>query len=35
VERGTAEYAPLFGKEYQNDIERMAKAVENYKDLLK
>ena len=35
MEKGVAEYAPLVGKDYQTDIERVTKIVEGYRDLLK
>ena len=35
VEKGTAEYVPLVGKDYQNDIERMAAIIDGYRDILK
>jgi len=35
MEKGVAEYAPLIGKDYRNDIERVAKIVEGFQKFIK
>jgi len=35
MEKGVAEFAPLLGKDYRNEIERMARIIDGYREFLK
>jgi tripartite-type tricarboxylate transporter receptor subunit TctC len=35
MEKGVAEYVPILGKEYENDITRMIRIIDGYREMLK